>query len=459
MKRTAVILALLLCVCSPALQSGRDIEGGNVEGARPLPYGVDPSPQSRRRGQERPPTAEEQRIIELLMNEAETVRELAFVHPVPISIQDAEAISAEIEEQVEEERVDQVARVYRAIGLLDPDLDVKALLIRVMGEQILGYFDPRERRLVIRDDIMRAIVSGRPDPDAPALEDASLALVHELVHALQSQHLSLSSNLLVDRSIDGENAFSALVEGDATLAMIDFARRQKRPGWRLSELTTRPELIREMVAKFDQLRVPGDELEKAPAVLRVPLISAYIDGMSFVAHLHGRGGWNAVNHAHRRPPLSSEQVLHPERYQPDSPPKSRPLPVLEAFEERGFAPEDEETLGELEMGVFFGLALDRDSARSAAAGWGWDRLQLWAGSGKRDAVVWYSFWDDESEAREAERAAAAALESLGRAGEEDAGVVRRSEALLIWLGIPKGLHAGLKRAFDGWSGMDVRHGP
>ena len=333
---------------------------------------------------------------------------------------------------------------------------MKALLIRVMAEQILGYFDPKKRRLVIRDDIMSAVVSGNPDLGAPALQDASIALVHELVHALQSQHLSLSSNLLVERSIDGENAFSALVEGDATLAMVDFARRQRWPGWRLSELTTRPELIREMVTKFDQLRVPGDELEKAPDVLRVPLISAYIDGMSFVAHLHGRGGWKAVNRAHESPPLSSEQVLHPERYQPDLQPTTRPLPVPGAFARFGYTPVDEETVGELEVGVFFGLALDRERARTAAAGWAWDRLQLWAGTDKPDAVTWYSLWENEKEAREAERAAAAALETLEGADAEDAGVLRQAEALLIWVEVPGELRAGLVRTFQQWAGIDLR---
>lgn len=451
MKHLSFTLAFLLAACAPGLQPGHGLERSPVEGAATGRSAAGEASGRPRRGQDRPPTVEEERIIELLMDETEAVRGLRFIHPVPISIRDAEAIAAEIEEQVEEERIEQVARVYKAIGLLEPDLDVKELLVRVLGEQILGYFDPKERRLVIRDDIMRAILSGNAEPDAPAPEEAAIALVHELVHALQSQHLSLSENLLRDRDIDGENAFNALVEGDATLAMLDYMLRQNVPGWRLSELTTRPEQVRALAEKFDQLPITGTELENAPAVVRVPLISAYMDGMSFVARLHGQGGWRAVDRAHQQPPRSSEQVLHPELYRPGSRAANPPLPALDALAANGYALLDEETLGELEIGVYFGLGQERERAKSAAAGWEWDRLQVFGGEGLEYTVVWYSLWDNEPEAREAEQAALLAADALGKADGAARGVKRNKSAVLIWSRIPADLQPGLERSFAGWA--------
>jgi hypothetical protein len=54
-------------------------------------------------------------------------------------------------------------------------------------------------------------------------------IVHELVHAMLISSSS-SRRYAEERDIDADNAFAALVEGDATLAMIaHLAERNGRP--------------------------------------------------------------------------------------------------------------------------------------------------------------------------------------------------------------------------------------
>jgi hypothetical protein len=107
----------------------------------------------------------------------------------------------------------------------------------------------------------------------------------------------------------------------------------------------------------------------------------------------------------------------------------------------------EETLGELEMGIYFGKGLERADARSAAAGWGWDRLRVYRGRGGAAGVVWYSNWDDEREAREAEEAAQKAQLTVESSRRRPHSVTRRGRNVLVILRMPSSLHEGLIDAY------------
>ena len=55
-------------------------------------------------------------------------------------------------------------------------------------------------------------------------------------------------------------------------------------------------------------------LERMPPILRESLLFPYTGGPSFVQRLQAQGGWDAVNAAFAKPPASTEQILHPEKY-------------------------------------------------------------------------------------------------------------------------------------------------
>jgi len=384
------------------------------------------------------------------MVETEQVRGLKFLRPVPVAIQDREAITAHIESEIEDSDLERAKAVYTALGLLDPDLDIKSLLLRVLGEQILGYYDPDDNRLVVRNDVVRSIRTDRDDSFYPIVDEARIDLVHELTHALQSQHLALRENMKRERNNDAENAFRALIEGDATLAMIGYLIRKQQPDARLGQLTGNPLWIRSIASMINQMPMAGPELANAPPIVRVPLLSAYVDGLAFAANLHGRGGWKAIDLAHRSPPISTEQVLHPERFLNGEIPRTITIPKIPALTKAGYKLVEEDTLGELEIRIYFAQGTNEKTAERAADGWSCDRIQLYRKRSSEKAVIWFTTWDDEVEAKEAEDAARLALQNVSKNKRALFEVKRSETTVLIIRGLPKRLQREVFKVWSEW---------
>ncbi len=396
-------------------------------------------------GFSRQPSLREARVIPELMHSAERVRNLRFARTVPVLVQDRERITAYVESQIEEDDLERARVVYTALDLLPASLDVRALLLRLMGEQIVGYYDADAKSLCVRDDVMRAFAEAEADDDGE-LGEARIVLVHELVHALQDQNLGLSAHIHEKRDTDADNAFHALVEGDATLAMIAYAlEREQIP---LHKLTGNPAQVRSLSDVVRRTPLAGTELEQAPAILRVPLLSAYVDGLSFCASLHGASGWSAVDRAHTNPPRSTEEVLHPERFAHRVAPGLVNLPELPAIAAAGYRRVQEDTLGELEMGVYFSQGADEAQGREAADGWEADRLRVYEAKDKGAAVVWASRWHSEHDADQAEHAARRVQELSAPPVRARSEVLRRGHALLILRNLPDDLRAALRAAFS-----------
>jgi hypothetical protein len=440
MKQSLVLLLCLafLSACGSAAPASNPKDAHDAQAKPTALPPAKPAPAGTRRG----PTEREQRVIDELMGSAERVRGLRFKQPVPVLVEDRDRITAYVETQIEDEELDRARVVYAALGLLPPDLDVRSLLLRLMGEQVVGYYDAEEKHLVVRDDVMRAFARGE-DANAEEgsdLSEARIVLVHELVHALQDQHLNLFKNIHAERDTDADNAFHALVEGDATLAMIGYAlEREQIP---LSRLTSNPAQIQSFSDVVRHSPLAGTELEQAPAIIRVPLLSAYVDGLAFCASLHGMGGgFSAIDRAHANPPVSSEQVLHPLRFAEPDLPQALTLPELPELSAAGYEVVREDTLGELEMGVYFGQGAREADAKRAADGWDGDRLRVYRSATQPPAVVWLSVWDSERDAQEAEAAATHVARQAASPAPDRWEVVRKGKKLLIVRDLPPPLRA------------------
>lgn len=164
--------------------------------------------------------------------------------------------------------------------------------------------------------------------------------------------------------------------------------------------------------------------------------------------------------AFAKPPVSTEQILHPEKYEI----RERPVHIT-AAPLTSLAPRKEarrDVMGELIWRLWFDSHLSVAQATDAAAGWGGDRLVAYESPGDSlPAVVSLSAWDSDYDANEAEAAARKVLlvlagqkepsgshsPSVGPAGffREKGGVsfglVRRGRLLLMLAGIPKGTEA------------------
>lgn len=453
MTRRARSLALLAAfVLSPACGGGGtprdDTTGPDRFGADVVGDGQTQPPPSRG---SRPPTAEEQEAMDRLFAVAEQVRNLRFIRPVPILIQDADAITERLTAEMEEEDLEKARIVYAALGLLPEDTDVRELLERVLGEQVVGYYDTDNHRLAVREDMARALRrESRSTGSAAGLAEGTMTLVHEMVHALQDQHMNLHAMREIERDSDPGGAFMAVVEGDATLAMLGYGI--EAAGGRLDQITRNPGVMRSLISQTPSFG--GGELGSSPAILRYTLVSPYLDGVMFAATLHGRGGWRAVDRAFAQLPQTTEQVLHPERYYAGELSDPVAIPPLPPIEAAGWTMLEEDSLGELEMAVYFGQGMADEIDRPAAEGWGGDRLRVYrAPSGGTGAgmVVWFTSWDDEAQAREAESAARRVMDGASGAQRPTFYLERTRRAVLILRNCPAQLQDAPKTAFRAWA--------
>lgn len=420
-RRSSRALSLGLLLLAPSCGGARLGPNGDTHalGAELVPAGSSPD------GVEPPlagrdPERDELAALREAMRIAERLRSLRFARPVRVRVQSRDDITAFVRSRLEDDELEQARLVYGALGLLPADVDLRALVVSVMGEQIAGFYDPRRHTMVVRDDVMHEMSSlvarGGTILGAPS----AMVLVHEYVHALQDQRLGLDDDEDDSRTTDEDNAYAALVEGDATLTMLGIGLAQS--GRTLDDVTRPRGLLRAQMSGDVESGPAGSELAGAPAILRAPLLSRYLDGLTFVGDLHGghddprRSGFAAIDAAFGAPPTSTEQVLHPGRYASGERPAPIVLPALASLERAGFEAVDEDTLGELELSVFLGQGTSRDRDRDGAAGWDGDRLRVYhraaAEGGEALAFLWISRWDDEREAVEAEASARRVAASL-----------------------------------------------
>jgi hypothetical protein len=264
--------------------------------------------------------------------------------------------------------------VLKLLGLLQPGVDLRKVSGTIFGQGVAGYYDPHTKHL--------RVVRGAQTTNRFLYE---ITLAHELTHALEDQHFKL--DLESSSSDDAAFANLALVEGSATAVMFTYAERHFSAEESLGGL-------------FSSL---GQDTGDLPPFIEAQLVFPYVQGQEFIKQLYAAGGWGVVDAAYRfRPPASSEQILHPDKYlKVELPDKVR----LGTSPGAGWRRVVRGTWGEWATGE---LLANSD----AATGWGGDRYELWqrgsddcaAPCRDRDALVMRWRWDDRASARRFEGA-------------------------------------------------------
>jgi hypothetical protein len=263
------------------------------------------------------------------------------------------------------ERAAEAAMVKRW-GVVPWDLDMDKLTVDLLTEQIAGFYDPEEKKLYVAD---------KPEGGETW---ADMLMAHEIVHALQDQHFDLEKWMKeVEDDGDASAARSALVEGDGVALMLEYTFADKGMPFPWNN----PEVIKLLTGSIDPTS-GGDLLSKAPLAIRQGLMFPYIRGLEFVAFIRRTQPWSKVDDAFRRPPRSTEQILHPELYLADEKPH-----VIEPVVPAGYTEIHRQVWGEVGWSMFFEThGVSAGAAVSAAAGWGGDRVLLVASAGDKDAV-------------------------------------------------------------------------
>ena len=311
---------------------------------------------------------------------------------------------------------------YKVFGLAPESLDIEKTMIQLYTEEVGGFYDPRTKAMVLIHDNpseedqeklqgkSRGIFSWFSKPDSTFDKDEQkTTLAHELTHALQDQLYDLESQTkLISHDDDMALAYSSLVEGDATLVMfVDMGRGDGTS----DELLQMDPKVAEAMFGMLKLTLPiasGSTYRTAPKIFRESLLFPYMNGMAFSMHLTQRDRFREIDRAFVSPPVSTEQIMHPEKFlfQPDLPVTVN-IPKAESLLGDAWTHLGGNCMGEFQTAI---MLSDVDVQRKAAAGWDGDRYEVYElknndGSKQDDAqmnraMVWASVWDSDADAKE-----------------------------------------------------------
>src|SRR5215213_8072074 len=249
---------------------------------------------------------------------------LAEIDDVLVSQDELLAMMPElIAEDITPEDADAQSRALAALGLIPAGTDLLDLTVRLMSEQVAGFYDPLS-------DEMLVLFDGNPGP-------TEYFYSHEVIHALQDAHLD-PDDLMEDLTAlnsDQTLATVSLYEGDAVAGSTAYLERH-------------PALT---VALLREVERDSPVMDVAPAAVVVPLLFPYTSGAAFVDRLLDEGGWDAIDAAYGDIPASTEQILHPLKYLERDEPSLLALPGPPSVLGADWRVVDEDTLGELQTAV------------------------------------------------------------------------------------------------------------
>ena len=316
-------------------------------------------------------------------------------------------------------------RGMKRLGLFPAELDYKEAVIKLLREQIAGFYDPKQKELYIADWI--------------ADDLQKIVLVHEIDHALQDQNFDLVKFISPNKENGDEQlARQALVEGDGVALMIEWMLPAGSDPWADDKMVG-------MLGTMSALS-GGAEFDKAPLLLKESLIFPYEKGLRFVATSRKTRPWSDIDAMFAAPPISTEQILHPEKYRA----KEKPIPVKPAAipSLKGWKRVWSNVLGEMTFSVLFRQhGVEQARAERAAEGWGGDRVQLYAPAGDdgkgvaQMVLIEQAVWDAEADAVEAYDALVA---SLGKLADKEAS---KEPTYAEWIG-PGALTSFVERKGD-----------
>src|SRR5260370_19077368 len=262
------------------------------------------------------PAALERRMPELV-RAAERYRGLKLERRVPWGrVSEPELrreVVAEFREDLPPGRLAEVELGLKAFGLIPETMDLGTYVPELLSSQIAGFYDPHRKSLAVVDR-----PGGLLGREAGAQLGAEMTrkmedglLVHELTHAIQDQHFDLDRLADPDPLSDAGIARLALVEGDATLVMMDDLIRAP-----LEEVPEARGLVAELMAAGGGEEgvpvagqgLPGQkEMATAPAWFRDQLLFSYSRGAAFCLEVRPRGRQKPPHYPFAvAPPRSSE---------------------------------------------------------------------------------------------------------------------------------------------------------
>jgi hypothetical protein len=316
-------------------------------------------------------------LVDEVSSQVERLRGLTFRQPVRVEVVSSAGLVRGLRDlyaaTVPEDLYRRRSLAWQTIGVIQRGTDINEVFRTFGPVDVIGYYLPGQ-------GLLRMI----GEQGESAFE--RFVLSHELTHALDDQHFDLKRVDELTRACrdDAQLAATALVEGNATVLMYAWA----------ASFLQGPLFGAETILPKGAIRREGHP----PLFMGLLGGFPYLDGASFMRRIWRRGGQRAVDRVFEDPPVSTEQILHPNRY-PDDTPQEVDVPDLGPALGVGWADLDVQEVGEEWLRALMETSEIRQTVELATEGWDGGLYRAWS-NGEEVAVVMTTVWDDHQEAIE-----------------------------------------------------------
>jgi hypothetical protein len=267
-----------------------------------------------------------------------------------------------VQEQNTDETADQRyadAKALEAFGLIPEGFPLDSFMLDILTDQIAGLYDPKAKEFYIADWI--------------PINEQREVMAHELTHALEDQSFHIDTWIKAARpNSDAEMARQSVSEGTALAAMLDYALSAQKLSVR--DLPDVGFLIRSgALAEMDK----DSKLQGAPPFIRDSLLFPYLAGTDFSQQfLKAHSGWQDLHLLFESPPVSTQQIMHPELYLKNAAPPKVALPEWRGLAPAGWKLLDENVAGEFALDEVLKQFIDEKAATDLASAWNGDRYAV-----------------------------------------------------------------------------------
>jgi hypothetical protein len=322
-------------------------------------------------------------------------------------------IDTKFKDDADRIRFERSELVQKKFGLLPRQFDLHSFLVKLLTEQVAGYYDEKTRTMNLLD-------WNTPDIQRPVM-------AHELTHALQDQSYDLGKMSkheedVEKKGLDDLDALirndeqstcrSAVLEGQAMIVMLDYVLAPQE-----QSVQKMPQVVDMMQASMDKSH-DSPVFDSAPLLLQEELSFPYRQGAKFIKELLVAGGKQlAYNGVLSRMPETSREVMEPQEYLA----RHRVAPLLLpdfGFLKKDYEPYDAGAIGELDVNILLRVAADEGIAKRLTPEW---RGGAYYAAGRKNAkpadknssahigLFYVSKWATEQAAQDFAKAYAEAL--------------------------------------------------
>jgi hypothetical protein len=297
-----------------------------------------------------------------------------------------QAVIRDLDENTPAEDFEASQKTLLKLGLVNASFRLRDYVVQLLREQVAGFYEPKTKEFYLAAWL--------------PISDQKRVIAHELVHALQDQHFNLRRfESWPKGDSDAELAAHALVEGEATLVMIEYDFEQQGLKLDMNKIGSLTDNMIEQDSDSDAKAYPV--LAAAPKVLKENLQFPYIYGAGFVGAVLKNRSWRVLDTSYESLPASSEQIMHPERFLIRDNPVKIEMADLAGSLGPNWKKADADVNGEFGYLVALSEFIPKRTARTAADGWGGDRYVLYENKATGALLLaQYTAWDTENDAKE-----------------------------------------------------------